>query len=177
MGTEEENKTVSKLDSSLVSELCDDYAKYTRSNISEEHVQILTQIAAIEEQLSSFSDILSDIQGNNEILKVMLPKITAQYESLRPNFRKIDRMEDLVTRVSADFDVLGSKLILKSTKLPTGSEKQLDDAENTIVEGTLRNVLKMSLNLLNKQLSVTEVLQMFTTFTYNLNLKYFHLCK
>ena len=113
----------------------------------------------------------------SEILKVMLPKITAQYESLRPNFRKIDRMEDLVTRVSADFDVLGSKLILKSTKLPTGSEKQLDDAENTIVEGTLRNVLKMPLNLLNKQLSVTEVLQMFTTFTYNLNLKYFHLCK
>ena len=107
----------------------------------------------------------------------MLPKITAQYESLRPNFRKIDRMEDLVTRVSTDFDVLGSKLILKSTKLPNGSEKQLDDAENTIVEGTLRNVLKMPLNLLNKQLSVTEVLQMFTTFSYNLNPKYFHLCK
>ena len=38
--TEEEEKTVSKLDSSLVSELCDDYAKYTRSNISEEHVQV-----------------------------------------------------------------------------------------------------------------------------------------
>jgi len=144
----EEEKTVSNLDCSLISELCDDYAKYTRSNISEEHVQILTQIAAIEEQLSSFSDILSDIQGNNEILKVMLPKITAQYESLRPNFRKIDRMEDLVTRVSADFDVL---------------EKQLDDAENTIVEGTLRNVLKMPLNLLNKQLSVTEVPSPFQT--------------
>jgi len=78
----------------------------------------------------------------------MLPKITAQYESLRPNFRKIDRMEDLVTRVSADFDVL---------------EKQLDDAENTIVEGTLRNVLKMPLNLLNKQLSVTEVPSPFQT--------------
>jgi len=60
----EEEKTVSNLDCSLISELCDDYAKYTRSNISEEHVQILTQIAAIEEQLSSFSDILSDIQGN-----------------------------------------------------------------------------------------------------------------
>ena len=71
---------MSKLDSSLVSELSDDYAKYTRSNISEEHVQvmylkmfclglyfviqILTQIAAIEEQLSSFSDLLTDIQGN-----------------------------------------------------------------------------------------------------------------
>ena len=52
----------------------------------------------------------------SEILKVMLPKITAQYESLRPNFRKIDRMEDLVTRVSADFDVLGNKLGLKSIK-------------------------------------------------------------
>ena len=96
----------------------------------------------------------------SEILKVMLPKITAQYESLRPNFRKIDRMEDLVTRVSADFDVLGNKLGLKSIKQqPTVLEKQLDDAENTIEEGTLRNVLKMPLNLLNKQLSVTEVAQ------------------
>ena len=51
-------------------------------------------------------------------------------------------MEELIARINADFDVI---------------EKQLEDAENTIVEGTLKNVLKMPLNLFNKQLSVTEV--------------------
>jgi len=50
-------------------------------------------------------------------------------------------MEELIARINADFDVI---------------EKQLEDAENTIVEGTLKNVLKMPLNLFNKQLSVTE---------------------
>ena len=36
-------------------------------------------------------------------------------------------------------------------------EKQLEEAESTVAEGTLKNVLKMPLNLFNKQLSVTEV--------------------
>lgn len=75
-------------------------------------------------------------------MKDILPKITTQFESLKPSFTKIDRMEELIARINADFDVI---------------EKQLEDAENTIVEGTLKNVLKMPLNLFNKQLSVTEV--------------------
>ena len=75
-------------------------------------------------------------------MKDILPKIATQFESLKPSFTKIDRMEELIARINADFDVI---------------EKQLEDAENTIVEGTLKNVLKMPLNLFNKQLSVTEV--------------------
>ena len=51
-------------------------------------------------------------------------------------------MEELIVRINEDFDVI---------------EKQLQEAENTIVEGTLKNVLKMPLNLFNKQLSVEEV--------------------
>ena len=157
---EDSMKSVEKLDDKLVRELCEDYAAYTRVNISEEHGQVVTQIAAIEEQISTFSEMLTDIQANkygigythkrNEpsreffsvILKDILPKITTQFESLKPSFTKIDRMEELIARINADFDVI---------------EKQLEDAENTIVEGTLKNVLKMPLNLFNKQLSVTEV--------------------
>merc|ERR1711976_435614 len=135
-------KSVEKLDDKLARELCQDYANYTRVNISEEHGQIVTQIAAIEEQISSFSEILQDIQGNNLILKDILPKITTQFESIKPSFTKIDRIEDLISRMNADFDVL---------------EKQLEEAENTVAEGTLKNVLKMPLNLFNKQLSVSEV--------------------
>jgi len=76
------------------------------------------------------------------ILKDILPKITTQFESLKPSFTKIDRMEDLICRVNADFDVL---------------ERQIEEAERTIAEGSLKNVLKMPLSLFNKQLSVTEV--------------------
>ena len=154
-------KSLEKLDDKAVTELCEDYAAYTRVNISEEHGQVVTQMAAIEEQISTFSEMLTDIQANkygigylhtelNEpqriffsvILKDILPKIATQFESLKPSFTKIDRMEELIARINADFDVI---------------EKQLEDAENTIVEGTLKNVLKMPLNLFNKQLSVTEV--------------------
>ena len=76
------------------------------------------------------------------ILKDILPKIATQFDSLKPSFTKIDRMEELIVRINEDFDVI---------------EKQLQEAENTIVEGTLKNVLKMPLNLFNKQLSVAEV--------------------
>ena len=76
------------------------------------------------------------------ILKDILPKIATQFDSLKPSFTKIDRMEELIVRINEDFDVI---------------EKQLQEAENSIVEGTLKNVLKMPLNLFNKQLSVAEV--------------------
>merc|ERR1712025_1555638 len=138
---EEQMKSLEKLDDKVVTELCKDYAAYTRVNISEEHGQVVTQMAAIEEQISTFSEMLTDIQANNVILKDILPKIATQFESLKPSFTKIDRMEELIARINADFDVI---------------EKQLEDAENTVVEGTLKNVLKMPLNLFNKQLSVTE---------------------
>ena len=71
----------------------------------------------------------------------MLPKITTQFESLKPSFRKIDRMEDLLSRINADFDIL---------------ERQMDEAEGTVEEGKLKNVLKMPLNLIQKQLSVSD---------------------
>merc|ERR1712045_96366 len=138
---EETTQSLERLDDKVVAELCRDYAHYTRVNISGEHGQVVTQIAAIEEQLSTFSEMLTDIQANNVILKDILPKIATQFESLKPSFTKIDRMEELIVRINEDFDVI---------------EKQLQEAENTIVEGTLKNVLKMPLNLFNKQLSVAE---------------------
>lgn len=61
---EEPVKSLEKLDEKAVTELCKDYAAYTRVNISEEHGQVVTQIAAIEEQISSFSEMLQDIQAN-----------------------------------------------------------------------------------------------------------------
>jgi len=145
-----EDMTISheKLDDKVVKSLCQDYAHYTRVNISEEHGQIVTQIAAIEEQISSFKEILEDIQGNNSILADILPKITTQFESLKPSFQKIDRIEDLISRINSDFDIL---------------EKQLEEAESTVAEGTLKNVLKMPLNLFNKQLSVTEASSSMST--------------
>ena len=45
------------------------------------------------------------------IVKEALPKISAQFESLKPFFIKIDRMEDLIVRVNSDFDAIGTLLI------------------------------------------------------------------
>ena len=61
---EDATKSLEKLDDKAVTELCEDYAAYTRVNISEEHGQVVTQIAAIEEQISTFSEMLTDIQAN-----------------------------------------------------------------------------------------------------------------
>ena len=61
---EETTQSLERLDDKVVAELCRDYAHYTRVNISEEHGQVVTQIAAIEEQLSTFSEMLTDIQAN-----------------------------------------------------------------------------------------------------------------
>ena len=61
---EEPMKSLEKLDDKAVTELCEDYAAYTRVNISEEHGQVVTQMAAIEEQISTFSEMLTDIQAN-----------------------------------------------------------------------------------------------------------------
>ena len=61
---EDSTKSLEKLDDKAVTELCEDYAAYTRVNISEEHGQVVTQIAAIEEQISTFSEMLTDIQAN-----------------------------------------------------------------------------------------------------------------
>ena len=61
---EEQMKSLEKLDDKVVTELCEDYAAYTRVNISEEHGQVVTQMAAIEEQISTFSEMLTDIQAN-----------------------------------------------------------------------------------------------------------------
>ena len=78
--TGESNTQLESLDPSVVKELCQDYAQFTRVNISEEHgqvsltsdhlllisdtLQIVTQIAAIEEQISTFSDLLTQIENN-----------------------------------------------------------------------------------------------------------------
>ena len=61
---EEPMKSLEKLDDKAMTELCEDYAAYTRVNISEEHGQVVTQMAAIEEQISTFSEMLTDIQAN-----------------------------------------------------------------------------------------------------------------
>ena len=52
---EETTQSLERLDDKVVAELCRDYAHYTRVNISEEHGQVVTQIAAIEEQIQFYS--------------------------------------------------------------------------------------------------------------------------
>ena len=77
-----ETTSVKSIDDKEVKKLCQDYANYSRVNLSEEHgqvllkidclenhhhlhhLQIVTHIAAIEEQISTFSEMLADIQGN-----------------------------------------------------------------------------------------------------------------
>ena len=45
--------------------LCGQYAAYTRVNLAEEHGQIVTQIANMEEQLHTFSQLLEAISSSN----------------------------------------------------------------------------------------------------------------
>eukprot|EP00090_Calanus_glacialis_P008307 TRINITY_DN16617_c0_g1_i1.p1 TRINITY_DN16617_c0_g1~~TRINITY_DN16617_c0_g1_i1.p1 ORF type:complete len:186 (-),score=83.61 TRINITY_DN16617_c0_g1_i1:24-581(-) len=119
--------------------LCSDYAAYTRISLAEEHGQIVTNIAAIEEQLHTFTELVEMIGSDNTaVLTRTLPAISAHFEALKPSFQQIDRMEGLVNRAGQDMDVM---------------EKQLEEAENTVEEGTLKNVLKMPLNLFNKQIA------------------------
>eukprot|EP00092_Neocalanus_flemingeri_P065441 GFUD01079580.1.p1 GENE.GFUD01079580.1~~GFUD01079580.1.p1 ORF type:complete len:177 (-),score=67.79 GFUD01079580.1:50-541(-) len=135
-----------KVDDEEVKKLCSDYAAYTRVNLAEEHGQIVTNIAAIEEQLQSFAEMVEMLGSDNTaVLSSTLPAISAQFEALKPSFQQIDRMEGLVSRVGRDMDMM---------------EKQLDEAENTIVEGTLKNVLKMPLNLFNKQMAEVKLNKM-----------------
>ena len=49
------------------------------------------------------------------------------------------------------------------TEIRSFVEKQLEEAEGTIVEGTLKNVLKMPLNLFNKQLGEGPSVSLGTT--------------
>ena len=90
------------------------------------------------------------------ILQDVLPKISSQFESLKPHFTKIDRLEDLITRVNCDLEAVGKNIFYNERfTLNTNNcliEKQLEVAEGSVVEeGTLKNVLKMPLNLFNKQ--------------------------
>ena len=90
------------------------------------------------------------------ILQDVLPKISSQFESLKPHFTKIDRLEDLITRVNCDLEAVGINIFGNERfTLNTNNcfiEKQLEVAEGSVVEeGTLKNVLKMPLNLFNKQ--------------------------
>ena len=45
--------------------LCGQYAAYTRVNLAEEHGQIVTQIATMEEQLHTFSQLIEAISSSN----------------------------------------------------------------------------------------------------------------
>merc|ERR1711915_769821 len=87
--------------------------------------------------LLNFMCIDRDLLFNTAVFLRTLPTISAQFEGLKPSFQQIDRLESLVARVGQDMDVI---------------EKQLDEAEGTIMEGTLKNVLKKPLNLFSKQL-------------------------
>ena len=49
--------------------LCGQYAAYTRVNLAEEHGQIVTQIATMEEQLHTFSQLIEAISSSNSGVK------------------------------------------------------------------------------------------------------------
>ena len=71
MGTDDEDKEenevveLSKYKSKDLEALCEQYAAYTRVNLAEEHGQIVTQIANMEEQLHTFSQLLEAISSSN----------------------------------------------------------------------------------------------------------------
>ena len=50
------------------------------------------------------------------ILQDVLPKISSQFESLKPHFTKIDRLEDLITRVNCDLEAVGKNIFYTSNK-------------------------------------------------------------
>ena len=51
--------------------LCCQYAAYTRVNLAEEHGQIVTQIATMEEQLHTFSQLIEAISSSNSGVKFL----------------------------------------------------------------------------------------------------------
>ena len=61
----EEVKECSKYQKTDLETLCGQYAAYTRVNLAEEHGQIVTQIANMEEQLHTFSQLLEAISSSN----------------------------------------------------------------------------------------------------------------
>ena len=61
----EEIKELSKYKETDLETLCGQYAAYTRVNLAEEHGQIVTQIANMEEQLHTFSQLLEAISSSN----------------------------------------------------------------------------------------------------------------
>lgn len=60
-----EEKELSKYKKTDLDALCHQYAAYTRVNLAEEHGQIVTQIANMEEQLHTFSQLLEAISSSN----------------------------------------------------------------------------------------------------------------
>lgn len=60
-----EIKELSKYKETDLETLCGQYAAYTRVNLAEEHGQIVTQIANMEEQLHTFSQLLEAISSSN----------------------------------------------------------------------------------------------------------------
>ena len=72
MSVDEEDKgegaemnEISKYKKTDLEALCGQYAAYTRVNLAEEHGQIVTQIANMEEQLHTFSQLLEAISSSN----------------------------------------------------------------------------------------------------------------
>ena len=64
-GEAEKIKELSKYKETDLETLCGQYAAYTRVNLAEEHGQIVTQIANMEEQLHTFSQLLEAISSSN----------------------------------------------------------------------------------------------------------------
>ena len=61
----EELEEFSKYKKTDLENLCGQYAAYTRVNLADEHGQIVTQIANMEEQLHTFSQLLEAISSSN----------------------------------------------------------------------------------------------------------------
>jgi len=123
--------------------LCGQYAAYTRVNLAEEHGQIVTQIANMEEQLHTFSQLLEAISSSNSGIggPEGLALAHVQWEKMQPGMARLDRLEELVAKVKEDMDKL---------------EVQLEQAEATVDGGggTLKQVstvLKNPLSLFSKQ--------------------------
>merc|ERR1712192_280951 len=140
---EDEIKELSKYEKADLDALCHQYAAYTRVNLAEEHGQIVTQIANMEEQLHTFSQLLEAISSSNSGIggPEGLALAHLQWEKMQPGMARLDRFEELVAKVKEDMDKL---------------EVQLEEAEATVDGGggTLKQVstvLKNPMSLFSKQ--------------------------
>jgi len=116
--------------------MCAEYSGYPRVSLAEDHGQIVTLIANLEEQLHGFQQLLEVISSDSGSVGGAGGLVVAQrqWTVLQPSLARLERLEALVARVAADMEVL---------------EAQMDEAEATVGGGPLKQVSEVLRNPLS----------------------------